>query len=143
MGFWSSVTSFVESAKRIVKRVVTKVYEVVLGEKVTERYDRLGDIIENVLPLINSQNKGKAPDFYTEFNSTEIEKKISEQNQKLMAQSYELRESRRMIALQVDLARLRSSAELIDRSMENIKIHASSLSVHYQNMRNINGLMIK
>ncbi|TOO94666.1 hypothetical protein CGH26_27850, partial [Vibrio parahaemolyticus] len=28
-----------------------------------------------------------------------------------------------------------------DRSMKNVKIHASSLSVHNQNMRNISGLV--
>jgi len=45
------------------------------------------------------------------------------------------------MALQVELSRLRGSADVIDRSMKNVKIHASSLSVHYQNMRNINGLI--
>ena len=45
------------------------------------------------------------------------------------------------MALQIELTRLRSSADLIDRAMKNVKIHASSLSVHYQNMRNINGLI--
>lgn len=44
------------------------------------------------------------------------------------------------MAVQTEFSRLRNSAELIDRSMANVKIHASSLLTHYQNMRNINGL---
>ena len=43
--------------------------------------------------------------------------------------------------MQIELSRLRNSAELIDRAIKNVKIHASGLSVHYQNMRNINGLV--
>ena len=44
------------------------------------------------------------------------------------------------MAIQNEFSRLRNSAELIDRGMANVKIHASSLSTHFQNMRNINGL---
>jgi len=141
MGFWSSAWDVVKSAGRTVAKVVKKVYEVCTGDSAVDAYDKLEKIINNREIVTVTQGHGDAPDFYGEVDSTQIEQKIAEQNQRIVAQRSELKESRKIMALQIELTRLRSSANLIDRSMKNVKIHASSLSVHYQNMRNINGLI--
>jgi hypothetical protein len=140
MGFWSSTWDAVKSVGRSVARVVKKVYEVCTDDSAVDAYDKLDDII-NKRDQSSVIVRESAPDFYGEINTAQIDKKISEQNEKLVRHDSEIQESRKIMALQIELTRLRSSAELIDRSMKNVKIHASSLSVHYQNMRNINGLI--
>lgn len=66
--------------------------------------------------------------------------KINEHEDKIEILNNELVYARKFMAIQNEFSRLRNSAELIDRGMANVKIHASSLSTHFQNMRNINGL---
>ena len=76
-----------------------------------------------------------------DLNEQWADKKLDEHNKKLNQYQEESVQSRKLTVLQMELSRLRGSAELIDRSIKNVKIHASSLSVHYQNIRNINGLI--
>lgn len=139
---WSSVWDTVKSAGRVVSRVVKKVYEYATSDSAVEAYDKLERIIERSQqqsqPTVLSDN---APDFFGEKSSSKLDKKIKKQEQKLIKHSSDLDSAKKITAVQVELSRLRSSADLIDRSMKNVKIHASSLSVHYQNMRNINGLI--
>jgi hypothetical protein len=141
MGFWSSAWDFVKSAGKTVAKVVKKVYEVCTNDSAVNAYDKLETIINNREVIVHNDRSNNAPDFYAEDNATQIEKKLSEQNKKLMVHSTEIKVTKKIMALQIELTRLRSSADLIDRAMKNVKIHASSLSVHYQNMRNINGLI--
>lgn len=141
MGFWSSAWDIVKSAGRTVSKVVKKVYEVCTGDSAVDAYDKLETIINKREVLISTENPNNAPDFYGEIDKSQIEQKLSEQNKKLIVHSTEIKETKKIMALQIELTRLRSSADLIDRAMKNVKIHASSLSVHYQNMRNINGLI--
>lgn len=141
MGFLSDAWGFVKSAGKTVARVVKKVYEVCTNDSAVDAYDKLETIINKREVIVHNESSNNAPDFYGEVASTQVEKKLSEHNKKLMVQSTEIKESKKIMALQIELTRLRSSADLIDRAMKNVKIHASSLSVHYQNMRNINGLI--
>ncbi len=142
MGWLSSVWDAVKSVGNIVTRVVKKVYEVCTSDSAASAYDNLEKIINRRTTLQRLPSDG-APDFYGNAGAktSELEKKVSQTSQVLVRQQAELDETKRIMALQVELARLRSSADLIDRSMKNVRIHASSLSVHYQNMRNINGLI--
>lgn len=143
MGWLSTVWEAVKSVGSVVGRVVKKVYEVCTSDSAVDAYDRLEKIINRRNAPQNSPSDG-APDFYGNAGTaitSQLEKKISQTNQVVTRQQSELTETRKVMALQVELVRLRGSADLIDRSMKNIKIHASSLSVHYQNMRNINGLI--
>lgn len=142
MGWFSSVWDAVKSVGSVVTRVVKKVYEYASSDSAVEAYDRLDRIIEKNQQQINTNKPSdNAPDFFGSTVSNEIDKKIHKQNQDLIKHGSDLVESKKITAVQIELSRLRSSADLIDRSMKNVKIHASSLSVHYQNMRNINGLI--
>ena len=140
MGWFSSVWDAVKSVGSTVVNVVKKVYEVCTSDSAVEAYDRLEEIVRRQNTNQTPPSNG-APNFYGETNTSQIEKKISQQNQLIIKNESALVETKKIIALQVELVRLRASADLIDRSMKNVKIHASSLSVHYQNMRNINGLI--
>lgn len=140
MGFFSSVWDAVKSVGSIVARVVKKVYEVCTSDSAVDAYDRLEKIVNRQNTNQTPPSDG-APNFYGKTNTSQLEKKISQQAQLIVKNESALLEAKKITALQVELARLRASADLIDRSMKNVKIHASSLSVHYQNMRNINGLI--
>lgn len=142
MGWLSSVWDAVKSVGSVVTRVVKKVYEVCTSDSAVSAYDNLEKIVSRRNPSQSPPSDG-APDFYGNAGAktSQLEKKVSQANQVLVRQQAELDETKRLMALQVELTRLRSSADLIDRSMKNVRIHASSLSVHYQNMRNINGLI--
>jgi len=140
MGFFSSVWDAVKTVGSTVARVVKKVYEVCTSDSAVDAYDKLEKIVNRQSSYQTPPSDG-APNFYGETNTSQIEKKISQQNQLIVKNETALLETKKIIALQVELVRLRASADLIDRSMKNVKIHASSLSVHYQNMRNINGLI--
>lgn len=142
MSWLSSVWDAVKSVGSVVTRVVKKVYEVCTSDSAVSAYDNLEKIINNRNALLSPLSDG-APDFYGNAGAktSQLEKKVSLANQELVRQQAELDETKRLMALQVELTRLRSSADLIDRSMKNVRIHASSLLVHYQNMRNINGLI--
>lgn len=142
MGWFSSVWEGVKSVGRTVTQVVKKVYDLCTGESAVDAYDKL----EKVISKINTEQREKkvvesAPDFYGAISTNQLEKQISEQEKKLLEHDSQFKYSQKLMAVQIELTRLRSSADLIDRSMKNVKIHASSLSVHYQNMRNINGLV--
>lgn len=142
MSFISNAWDFVKSAGSTIRKVVKKVYEVCTSESAVNAYDRLDTLLNKrqsieYIPV----NDSRAPDFFNQVSSSQVESKIHEQNKKLAKQEHDLKESQKIIALQVELTRLRSSADLIDRSMKNVKIHASSLSVHFHNIRNINGLV--
>ena len=143
MGWFSSVVDAVKTVGSMVTKVVRKVYEVCTSDSAVESYDRLETIIrQNTAPV--RQPSDGAPNFYGYSgytNTSQVERKIYQQHQMIVKNESILLETKKVIALQVELVRLRSSADLIDRSMKNVRIHASSLAVHYQNMRNINGLI--
>lgn len=142
MGWLSTIWDAVKSVGSFVGRIVKKVYDFCTSDSASRAYDRLEKMISDRLTS-QSQLSDGAPDFYGNavVKATQIETKISKVNQELVRQQAELDNIKKLTAIQVELARLRASAELIDRSMKNIRIHASSLMVHYQNMRNINGLI--
>lgn len=140
MGWFSGIWDTIKSVGSTVARVVKKVYEVCTSDSAVDAYDKLERII-NKRDVVQYLPSDGAPDFYGETNASQIEKKILNQNKLILKNESDLNETRKIMALQIELTRLRASADLIDRSMKNVKIHASSLSVHYQNMRNINGLI--
>lgn len=140
MGWFSSVWDAVKTVGSTVARVVKKVYEVCTSDSAVDAYDKLEKIVNRQNTNQTPPSDG-APNFYGETNTSQLEKKISQQTQLIVKNESALLETKKIITLQVELVRLRASADLIDRSMKNVKIHASSLSVHYQNMRNINGLI--
>lgn len=139
MGWWDTV----KSIGNVVTQVVRKVYEVCTSASAIDAYDKLEKIINKPAKKQEHIPSDNAPDFFgtTTKNKNEIEKKLSKQNQAIVQHDSEIKESRKLVALQIELTRLRASADLIDRAMKNVKIHASSLLVHHQNMRNINGLI--
>ena len=95
MGFWSSAWDVVKSAGRTVAKVVKKVYEVCTSDSAVEAYDKLETIINKREVIVHNDSSNNAPDFYGEVNTTQIDKKLSEQNKKLMLHSTEIKESKK------------------------------------------------
>ncbi|MDX9990184.1 hypothetical protein [Thiothrix unzii] len=144
MSFWSSAWDVIKSVGGSVAKVVKKTYEVLTNDKTVEVYDKIEKIIEKTrspAPIYETYGNTSSPDFFGALTNSNIDKKLDEHNKKLNQYQEESVQSRKLTVLQMELSRLRGSAELIDRSIKNVKIHASSLSVHYQNIRNINGLI--
>lgn len=141
MGFWSSVWEGVKQFGGAVKRVAQKAWEFASGPSAKSAYDELERVLEkHENRRTHTSESDDNPDFFGGLTVRGVGKKLDDYERKLAVQSNELVYARKFMAIQTEFSRLRASAELIDRSMANIKIHASSLSTHYQNMRNINGL---
>ncbi|WP_133987331.1 hypothetical protein [Pseudodesulfovibrio indicus] len=121
-----------------VKKVVKKVYEIISDERTVIVYDRLKRVMDDCSGDPNSD--ACAPDFVN-LPSVDMESRLSEHDERIEKNAKSIRESYQLLAVQSEINRMRLSAEIIDSSMRNVKIHASSLSTHYQNMRNINGLV--
>ncbi len=141
MGWWAGVWEGVKRFGGAVAKVAHKAWELATGPSAKSAYDDLEKVLDKydkVRQRISDPNE--TPDFFGGLSVGQVGKKLDDYERKLVAQQNELTHARRYMAAQAEFSRLRGSAELIDRSMANIKIHASSLSTHYQNMRNINGL---
>lgn len=119
MGLLSSAWAFVKSVGPFVTQLVKKVYEVCTTDSAASAYDNLEKII-NRRNASQSPPSDGIPDFYGNAGAKtlQLEKKVSQANQVLVRQQAELEETKRIMALQVGLTRLRSSADLIDRSRE-------------------------
>lgn len=141
MGFWSGVWEGVKSFGSTVARVAKAAWDVATGPSAKSTYDDLEKIIDKYesrrsreLQVIDS------PNFLSLSAGNTLTTKVNEHEEKIEILNNELTYAKKFMAVQNEFSRLRNSAELIDRGMANIKIHASSLSTHFQNMRNINGL---
>lgn len=141
MGFWSGVWDTVKSVSKTVTKVVKKAYEVLTDDKTVEVYDKLETIIERNRNKTSGNSGESSPDFFNAISTSQIDSKIAEQNKLIAIHREEQAYTQKTTTLQIELTRLRGSAELIDRAIKNVKMHASGLSIHYQNMRNINGLI--
>lgn len=146
---WGQIWSAIKSIGPVVIEVAKKVYNVLSDKKVQDVYGKIEKVLDTVeRPVEPSRSaKNRAPDFYLEAsggsdkNSVAVEKRLKGQETKLAKQATELQRLNKFLALQVEFTRMRSSAELIDRAIRNAKMHAAGLETHWQNMRNINGLV--
>ncbi|MDR3045666.1 MAG: hypothetical protein LBU75_15625 [Desulfovibrio sp.] len=140
MGLLSSLWDGVKNIGRVVKNVVKKVYEVISDEKFSDVYNNVNSLFEDNKDK-TQEPTSNAPDFFTASLTHKLEKKLFEQTKNIEKHGIDLQNAKLISAVQNEFSRLRISAELIDRSMANIKLHASGLNVHYHNMRNIKGLL--
>lgn len=142
MGWWAGIWEGVKRFGGAVATIARKAWEFATGPSAKGAYDELEGILSKY-NNVRSQLAGSddAPDFFDGLSVGHVSKKLDDYERKLAIQENQLEQARKYMAVQTEFSRLRGSAELIDRSMANIKIHASSLSTHYQNMRNINGLV--
>ena len=141
MGFWSGVWEGVKKFGGAVARVAKTAWDIANGPSAKSTYDDLEKIIDKYdsrrsreVQVIDS------PNFLSKSAGNALTEKINEHEDKIEILNNELVYARKFMAIQNEFSRLRNSAELIDRGMANVKIHASSLSTYFQNMRNINGL---
>lgn len=141
MGFWSGVWEGVKSFGSTVARVAKAAWDFATGPSAKKAYDELEKVIDKYdsrrsrdLQVIDS------PNFLSRSAGNAMSVKLNEHEEKIEILNKELSYTKKFMAVQNEFSRLRNSAELIDRGMANVKIHASSLSTHFQNMRNINGL---
>lgn len=142
MGWWSGVWEGIKKFGGAVARVARKAWELVTGPTVKSAYDDLEKVLERYeKPRERISHSNDTPDFFGGLTAGQVKKTMDDYDKKLIIQQNELTHAKKYMAIQTEFSRLRGSAELIDRSMANIKIHASSLLTHYQNMRNINGLV--
>ena len=141
MGFWSSVWEGVKTFGGAVARVAKTAWDVATGKTAKSTYDELEKIIDRHESRRSREVQVvQSPNFLSRASETAINSKLSDHEEKIELLNKEVKYTKTFMAVQNEFSRLRNSAELIDRSMANIKIHASSLSTHFQNMRNINGL---
>ena len=141
MGFWSGVWEGVKKFGGAVARVAKTAWDIGTGPSAKSTYDDLEKIIDKYDSRRSSELQViDSPNFLSKSAGNALTIKINEHEDKIETLNNELNYARKFMAIQNEFSRLRNSAELIDRGMANIKIHASSLSTHFQNMRNINGL---
>ncbi len=141
MGFWSGVWDGIKKFGGAVARVAKTAWDIATGPSAKSTYDDLEKIIDKYESKRSTEIQiADSPNFLSRSSSTAINSKLTEHEEKIDILSKDLDYAKRFMAVQNEFSRLRNSAELIDRGMANVKIHASSLSTHYQNMRNINGL---
>ncbi|WP_404361071.1 hypothetical protein [Methylotuvimicrobium sp. KM1] len=141
MGWWSGVWEGVKRFGSTVAKIAHKAWEFATGPSAKSAYDDLEKVLEKYNKVkTHVSGSDDTPDFFGGLSVGQVDKKLDDYERKLATQQNELTHARKYMAVQTEFSRLRVSAELIDRSMANIKIHASSLSTHFQNIRNINGL---
>lgn len=143
MGWWSGVWEGIKRCGSVVSSIARKAWEFASGPTAKSAYDQLERILEthrNSNQVAHSTGQVE-PDFFGGLTANQVVKKVEDYERDLAKQRDDLEHAKRYMAVQTEFSRLRGSAELIDRSMANIKIHAASLSTHFQNMRNINGLV--
>ena len=141
MSFWSGVWEGVKKFGGAVTRVAKTAWDIATGPSAKSTYDDLEKIIDKYgSSRLRDLQVIESPNFLTKSAGNALTIKVTEHEEKIELLSQELNYARRFMTVQNEFSRLRNSAELIDRGMANIKIHASSLSTHFQNMRNINGL---
>ena len=141
MGFWSGVWEGVKKFGGAVARVAKTAWDIATGPSAKSTYDDLEKIIDKYDSRRSSELQViDSPNFLSKSAGNALTEKINEHEDKIEILNNELVYARKFMAIQNEFSRLRNSAELIDRGMANVKIHASSLSTHFQNMRNINGL---
>jgi hypothetical protein len=141
MGFWSGIWEGVKKFGGVVSRVAKAAWDIANGPSAKSAYEELERTINRHETARRRELAiPESPDFLARTTSTATASRLREHEEKIEVISTELEYVKKFMAIQNEFSRLRSSAELIDRGMANIKIHASSLSVHYKTMRNINGL---
>lgn len=141
MGFWSSAWEGVKKFGGAVARVAKAAWDIATGPTTKSVYNDLEKIIDNHESRRSSEIQiVQSPNFLSRASENRINATLSDHEEKIELLNKELKYTKIFMAVQTEFSRLRNSAELIDRSMANVKIHASSLLTHYQNMRNINGL---
>lgn len=138
---WSAFWSGLKRVGGIVKNIAAKAWEFATGPGVKDAYDqvdRLMDVARRQGVLIP---RDSAPDFISGIASDRVKNEIDILAKDVHKYKEELDYTKKYMVVQNEFSRLRTSADLIDRSMANIKIHASSLSTHFHNIRNIGGLL--
>ncbi len=142
MGFFGSVWSAVKSVGSAVVRIAKKAWEFASGPSAKSAYDQLGTILEkhqssNQMVRASAQD----PDFFGGLTRNDASKKLEDFERNMAKLREDQLYNARYMAIQMEFSRLHVSAELIDASMANVKVHAASLATHFQNMRNIRGLV--
>lgn len=142
MGFFSSAWEVVKSAGGAVARIAKKAWEFATGPSAKSAYDQLGTMLEkhqDSQQLVRARRQ--EPDFFGGLTSNQASQKLENLERGIARMREEHLYNERYMVVQMEFSRLRVSAELIDASMANVKVHAASLATHYQNLRNIRGLV--
>ena len=100
MGWFSSVWDAVKTVGSTVARVVKKVYEVCTSDSAVDAYEKLEKIVNRQNTNQTPPSDG-APNFYGETNTSQLEKKISQQTQLIVKNESNLLEAKKIITLQV------------------------------------------
>lgn len=143
MGFFSALTSWLKPAVRIVKNVVNKVDEWLNGRSVSDEYVELNRKIEKQQRELSTRTRvsdSSSPDFLSAIETKAINSKIGDVERKLEQQIQSQNTTNKTLALQTEVMKLSVSAGNFDRYTNNIRLHASNLSIHLQTIRNMKGL---
>jgi len=142
MGWWSVAWEGIKRFGSVVSTVAQKAWEFANSPNTKELYEKVESVLSDhsTHVLQRSSEDTSAPDFFS-ASSGRNDKELKKLRRDVALQDEKFEYFSRLSAVQIELSRLRGSAELIDRSKSQIRIHASHLSNHFEQMRNTNGLI--
>lgn len=139
MGFLSAIGNWLKPAVKTVRKIAEKVDNWLNGPSISEEYGELTRKFP-IQPLNREKNTAASPDFYSSVQFQEMNSRIGEFEKTLEKQKQNQSIVNKTLALQTDVMRLSICAGAFDRYTNNIKLHASNLSIHLQTIRNVKGL---
>lgn len=142
MGWWSVAWEGIKRFGTVVSTVAQKAWEFANSPNTKDLYEKVESVLSDHSAqfLQRSSDGTGAPDFFS-ASGTSSGKELKKLRRDVALQQEQMEYLSRLTAVQIELSRLRGSAELIDRSKSQIRIHASHLSNHFEQMRNTNGLI--
>jgi len=146
MAFLATVGGWLKDAVRVVRRVADEVDEWLNGPSISEQYDDLRRKFPEPAAPERSRTSS-SPDFLSAIEAQKVHSHLGQLDARLgdlgkqienHQQSQTL--TNKTLVLQTDIMKLSLGAAAFDRYTNNIRLHASNLSIHLQNIRNIKGL---
>lgn len=109
-----------------------------LGQRVFNAHPALGGrLASQALERLNIDYDSNYPS-----KGNELSEKVSMHGSEIETIKERVKDLNHIMGLRIDLSRLLNSALMIERASSNAQLHSSNLNIHYQSIRNINGLMM-
>ena len=139
MGFLALVGAWIAPAVRVVRNVVQTIDRWLNGPSLSDEYE----LFLRKMPTNEVEAKRRSRknlDFLSEEDSSLLENKIGDVKKLFNRQSKDQALENKKLRLQTEVMKLAICASVFDRYVQNIKLHASNLSIHLQTIRNVKGL---
>jgi hypothetical protein len=139
MGFFQKIGEWIKPAVRVVRYVVETIDDCFNGPSISEEY---GELTRKILPsdFVDKKPGTKPPDFISQIEISKIDNEIGDVRKTMTIQCQEQAVTNKTLAIQTEIMKLALCASAFDRYTNNIRLHASNLSIHLQTIRNVKGL---